>query len=198
MFALDLQSEGKKWAEFQLEASKQNSYRVVNEQGRIDWANVILPGKDGMDYANNVWGINQIYSTGSIVSSPVVADGMVYFGSADGSLYALRLGHHKAPSVALTLPAGGTVFANGAPIALEAVVKDHPGPVENVEFYANSPKNRRDAYGALPHQLAGARGRRVYPPGKSHQCARGQKSTSPDVLIQVAAAPGPCRRKPTP
>jgi outer membrane protein assembly factor BamB len=188
MFALDLQSEGKKWAEFQLEASKQNSYRVVNEQGRIDWANVILPGKDGMDYANNVWGINQIYSTGSIVSSPVVADGMVYFGSADGSLYALRLGHQKAPSVALTLPAGGTVFATHAPIALEAVVKDNPGPVQNVEFYANSRKigETRTAPYRISWQ-APAEG--AYTLRAKATGAEGQKSTSSDVLIEVAAAP---------
>jgi outer membrane protein assembly factor BamB len=189
MFALDLQSEGKRWAEFQLEASKQNSSRVVNEEGRIDWANVILPGKDGMDYANNVWGINQIYATGSIVSAPVVADGIVYFGSADGSLYALKLGHDKAPRVVLTLPAGGTVFADNAPITLNAVVKDNPSPVQKVEFYANSRKIGERTM--APYQIswqAPAEG--TYTLRAKATGAQGEKSTSPDVRIQVAAAPG--------
>jgi outer membrane protein assembly factor BamB len=31
-----------------------------------------------------------MYSLGSVLSSPVVADGVVYFGSTDGNLYAVK------------------------------------------------------------------------------------------------------------
>jgi hypothetical protein len=186
MFALDLQSEGTRWDEFQLEASKQNSSRVVNEQGHIDWANVILPGKDGMDYANNVWGINQIYATGSIVSSPVVQDGLVYFGSADGSMYALRLGRQKAPEVALTLPAAGAVLAGDAPVALQAAAKGNAGPVRKVEFYANGQKIGETS--AAPYRINWkpvAEGQ--YTLRATATGAQGGKSTSPPVTVRVVA-----------
>jgi outer membrane protein assembly factor BamB len=146
MFALDLKSEGKAWAEFQLEASKQNSYRVVNEQGRIDWANVILPGKDGMDYANNVWGINQIYATGSIVSSPVVAGGMVYFGSADGSLYALRLGHHKGGTDRLALSLGAFPNPFGAVTTLQFTLPQDGHALLTLEGKAGKKRVLLDQY----------------------------------------------------
>ncbi len=151
LFALDLQSEGKRWEEFRLEASKANSHKVVNDQGHIDWPNVILPGKDMMDYANNVWGINQIYTTGSIVSSPVVQDGKVYFGSADGSLYALSLGRNKAPAVALQTPRNGDTFAAGTTLSLKAAARDNPGEVRGVAFYANGQKIGETA--AAPYQF---------------------------------------------
>jgi outer membrane protein assembly factor BamB len=31
-----------------------------------------------------------MHSLGSVLSSPVIADGVVYFGSTDGKLYAVR------------------------------------------------------------------------------------------------------------
>jgi outer membrane protein assembly factor BamB len=34
-------------------------------------------------------GMDRMFSLGSIISSPVVADGVVYFGSTDGYLYAV-------------------------------------------------------------------------------------------------------------
>ena len=37
-----------------------------------------------------VLALERLYSLGSILSSPVVEGGVIYFGSADGYLYALR------------------------------------------------------------------------------------------------------------
>ena len=35
-------------------------------------------------------GVHRMFTLGSILSSPVVADGVLYVGSTDGNLYALR------------------------------------------------------------------------------------------------------------
>jgi len=35
-------------------------------------------------------GLDRMYSLGSVLSSPVVAGGVVYFGSTDGHVYAVR------------------------------------------------------------------------------------------------------------
>jgi eukaryotic-like serine/threonine-protein kinase len=37
-----------------------------------------------------VAGNNKLLSVGAVLSSPTVADGVVYFGSADGNVYAVR------------------------------------------------------------------------------------------------------------
>jgi outer membrane protein assembly factor BamB len=37
-----------------------------------------------------VAGVHKMRSVGNVLSSPVVVDGVVYFGSSDGNLYALR------------------------------------------------------------------------------------------------------------
>jgi outer membrane protein assembly factor BamB len=37
-----------------------------------------------------VLGVNKMMSVGSALSSPVAVDDAVYFGSADGSVYALK------------------------------------------------------------------------------------------------------------
>ena len=41
-------------------------------------------------YDDMVAGVDRMMSMGSILSSPVVVGGVVYVGSADGNLYALR------------------------------------------------------------------------------------------------------------
>jgi outer membrane protein assembly factor BamB len=41
-------------------------------------------------YDDMVAGVNRVMSMGAIISSPVVVGSVVYVGSADGNLYALR------------------------------------------------------------------------------------------------------------
>ena len=40
-------------------------------------------------YEDIVIGVQKMMSVGAILSSPVVVDGVIYFGSTDGNLYAL-------------------------------------------------------------------------------------------------------------
>ena len=48
-------------------------------------------GEDLSFYDVNKKVMDDFYKLGSIVSSPLVKDGMLFFGSADGYLYALKL-----------------------------------------------------------------------------------------------------------
>ena len=72
---------------FQTKASKQNSAAILTG-GQIDWAR-LYAGIDPKPYSSIVSVMNKILTLGSIVSSPLVDDGVVYFGSADSCVYAL-------------------------------------------------------------------------------------------------------------
>lgn len=89
LFALDLSSEGKKWTEFSTENRKKNAVTVLNKD-TLDFQ-YTAKGDDLYMYANNVKVMNEFYTLGSIVSSPSVSNNVIYFGSADGYLYALKL-----------------------------------------------------------------------------------------------------------
>jgi outer membrane protein assembly factor BamB len=79
-------STGRMKAEFQTDGSKANAARYIDRDGRIDNA-ALYPDftLDGM-----IIGLDRMFSLGSVLSSPVVVDGVVYFGSTDGNVYALR------------------------------------------------------------------------------------------------------------
>jgi len=67
-----------------------NGGKILNQQGNIDFS-YIAKGMDMSLYASTVYGMNKLYSLGPIVSSPAIHNGVIYFGSADGYLYALNL-----------------------------------------------------------------------------------------------------------
>ena len=71
---------------FQTDGSKENAPRLLDDNGLIRTA-LLYPDRtlDGM-----MIGMRGMMTLGSVLSSPVVADGVVYFGSTDGHLYAVR------------------------------------------------------------------------------------------------------------
>ncbi len=73
-------------AEFQTDGSKANAAKYIDSTGRIDSA-ALYPDftLDGM-----IIGLDRMFSLGSVLSSPAVVDGVVYFGSTDGNVYAIR------------------------------------------------------------------------------------------------------------
>lgn len=73
-------------AEFQTDGSKANSAKYTGPDGRMNSA-LLYPDftLDGMFI-----GLDRMFTMGSVLSSPVVSNGVVYFGSMDGGLYALR------------------------------------------------------------------------------------------------------------
>lgn len=89
LFALDLGSGGKKSNTFSTQSRKKNSGTILDK----DNLNFIYSAK-GADlnfYENNVKVMQEFYKLGPIVSSPAVMDDALYFGSADGKVYALTL-----------------------------------------------------------------------------------------------------------
>jgi outer membrane protein assembly factor BamB len=72
--------------EFQTEKSKQNANWVLTAERRF---NVPLLFFDGWREGPLVSADRQ-FAIGAIFSSPLVANGVVYFGSTDGFLYALE------------------------------------------------------------------------------------------------------------
>jgi eukaryotic-like serine/threonine-protein kinase len=85
LHAVDIKT-GQMVHEFQTEGSKKNTSKYLDANGKKDAAK-IYPDRtlDGI-----IVGLSRIHSTGSILSSPVVVDGVLYVGSTDGYLYALR------------------------------------------------------------------------------------------------------------
>lgn len=72
--------------QFQTEASKQNQGWVLTSDHRFNMPFVFFDSwREGPIVASD-----RQLSVGSIFSSPLVADGVVYFGSTDGNLYAIE------------------------------------------------------------------------------------------------------------
>jgi outer membrane protein assembly factor BamB len=72
-----------KW-QFQTTASKQNYHKVYDETGHFK-EGFVLYGEDSETPEK------MIHDLGSILSSPVIENEVIYFGSSDGFLYAVRL-----------------------------------------------------------------------------------------------------------
>jgi outer membrane protein assembly factor BamB len=87
--AVDLR-DGKLTGKFTTAGRGENAATVLNPEGNVDF-NYLAKGKDLSLYATSVAVMDKLYTLGPIVSSPSVNNGVIYFGSADGYLYALNL-----------------------------------------------------------------------------------------------------------
>jgi outer membrane protein assembly factor BamB len=80
-------------AEFQVKAAADHK-ELLTAEGHLNEAAVYGPlgpdGKPNNTIDASIIGIDRLLQLGSILSSPVVANRMVYVGSADGSVYALN------------------------------------------------------------------------------------------------------------
>jgi len=83
--AVDIKSGKYVW-EFVTDASHENAPRYFGTDGKLNPNAIYLSDF----YEDMILAVNRMFSMGSIVSSPVVDRGVVYFGSTDGYLYALR------------------------------------------------------------------------------------------------------------
>jgi eukaryotic-like serine/threonine-protein kinase len=83
--AMDLKTRALLW-EFQTEASKRNLAAYSKSDGKIDFSKMMSYNF----YEEMVVGVAKLLTTGSILSSPAIVDGQIYFGSADGNVYALK------------------------------------------------------------------------------------------------------------
>ncbi len=72
--------------EWHTDARNKNDQNVVNPDGSINYEVVFT----GNQYKDQDETLERLYSSGSILSSPVIRDSVIYFGSTDGFLYALK------------------------------------------------------------------------------------------------------------
>lgn len=89
LYALDI-NEGKVVDQFETPGRKEFASAVLNKDGILDFKH-LAAGKDPTLYQTGVDVMKELYKLGPIVSSPVVLGNTVYFGSADGYLYAINL-----------------------------------------------------------------------------------------------------------
>lgn len=82
--AVDLKTQKPAWG-FQTDASKQNAATLINPDGTLNFGAVMQQDF----YEDMVIGVNKLFTLGTILSSPVVVDNVIYVGSTDGFLYAL-------------------------------------------------------------------------------------------------------------
>lgn len=99
--ALDLSSAGQHWSEYQVEAGRKNGPDILNEKGYTDWGK-IMAGRNNYLYETQCYAMDRLYTMGPILSSPVADRKTLYFGSADGCLYALKLTRAASPPTSMT------------------------------------------------------------------------------------------------
>ena len=86
LYALDRLSGKFVW-EFQTDAAKADPLKLVNPDGKRNRATILRLFYDFEDMYINV---ARVFTLGSILSSPVVDQGEIYFGTTDGYVYALH------------------------------------------------------------------------------------------------------------
>lgn len=87
LLAIDA-STGKLVWEFQTESARRDPLKVLKADGGLN--NEVIYAPYFHDYQDMVLAFYRVFSVGAIWSSPVVDQGMVFFGSTDGSVYALH------------------------------------------------------------------------------------------------------------
>ena len=86
MTAVDLKNQKSAWV-FETDAAKQNSPALTNADGSIK-LEAVFPSPN-LFYDDMVVAVRKLFTMGTILSSPVVVNDVVYVGSMDGNLYAL-------------------------------------------------------------------------------------------------------------
>ncbi|MFD1820796.1 Outer membrane protein assembly factor BamB, contains PQQ-like beta-propeller repeat [Pseudarcicella hirudinis] len=90
MYALDLNSKGDSWHFFDTDSRKKTAAQILNHEGILSFKH-IAKDLDHSLFSTTEYVMNQLYTLGPIVSSPAIKSGIIYFGSADGYLYAVNL-----------------------------------------------------------------------------------------------------------
>lgn len=85
LIAIDLEKQ-QPAGTFETDGFKQNGAKYTKADGTPNYEQAF----DSDFYDDMIIGVGRMMSVGAVLSSPVVADGVVYFGSTDGNLYAVR------------------------------------------------------------------------------------------------------------
>jgi len=84
LIAIDLKTQKQAW-EFQTDGSKQNGSALTKPDGAPNYEVTFTENF----YDNLMISVGKMQAIGTILSSPVVVDNVIYVGSTDGNLYAL-------------------------------------------------------------------------------------------------------------
>jgi len=84
LYAINLKTQKLAWT-FETENSRKNGGSFTKADGTPNYEGVF----SDFFYDDMVAGVQQMMSVGAILSSPVVSNGTIYVGSADGNVYAL-------------------------------------------------------------------------------------------------------------
>ena len=87
--AIDLTAQTPVWV-FRTDASEKNRAKYLKPDGSMNFR-AAMTAVDGF-YDDLPIALSKIWTMGSFLSSPVVVDGVLYIGSTDGNLYALKSG----------------------------------------------------------------------------------------------------------
>lgn len=71
-------------------AGRDKNAAAVLKKDTLDFG-YLMQGHNNALYSTSVYVMDKFYTLGPIVSSPVINNGVIYFGSADGYLYAVKL-----------------------------------------------------------------------------------------------------------
>ena len=85
LLAIDLDLHKVAWS-FDTDGEQQNAATYVNADGTPNYDAAFADSF----YDDLIVGVTKMMSLGAVLSSPVVANGIVYFGSTDGNVYALE------------------------------------------------------------------------------------------------------------
>jgi eukaryotic-like serine/threonine-protein kinase len=85
LFAIDLASQKQAWV-FQTDGSQTNGATYTKPDGTPKYEAAFA----GDFYDDMVAGVQKMMTVGAVLSSPVVVDKVVYFGSTDGNVYAVN------------------------------------------------------------------------------------------------------------
>lgn len=86
LFAIDAKTGTQLW-EFKTDAAKADRLKVIGPEGT--WDQAAFATTFG-DFEEDYITMFKRFSVGSVISSPLVDGGEIFFGSADGNLYALK------------------------------------------------------------------------------------------------------------
>jgi outer membrane protein assembly factor BamB len=88
-YAVDLLT-GRVNSKFETPARKKYKGQILDGNGNLNFQHTAA-NKSLMYYQTSLDVMDQFYKLGPIIAAPVVADGLIYFGSTDGCLYAIDL-----------------------------------------------------------------------------------------------------------
>jgi outer membrane protein assembly factor BamB len=85
LIAIDLPSQKVVWT-FQTDGSKQNGAAYTKADGTPNYEAAFFD----FFYDDMITGLHKMLSVGAVLSSPTIAEGVLYFGSTDGNVYAVK------------------------------------------------------------------------------------------------------------